>query len=74
MVVVTRKYQVTIPEEVRKGLSIKIGDKVVFVKEASSSYRLMTIEELAKEGCELCRDIKETVREVRKGLARRIRG
>ena len=32
MVVVTRKYQVTIPKEVRKGLGIKAGDEIVFVK------------------------------------------
>jgi len=34
MVVVTRKYQVTIPKEVREELKIKVGDNMVFVKEA----------------------------------------
>jgi len=32
-VTVTRKYQVTIPESVRKKLSVKIGDKLVVKSE-----------------------------------------
>ena len=33
MVSVTRKYQVTIPREVREDLKIQAKDKVVFIKD-----------------------------------------
>lgn len=32
MSVVTRRFQVTIPKEVRELLSLKVGDMIVFVK------------------------------------------
>lgn len=35
---VTAKFQVTIPEDVRKSLEIKIGDTVVFVEENTRIY------------------------------------
>lgn len=71
--VVTRKYQVTIPEDVREDLGIKIGDEVVFVKDKDGSYRLMTVDELTREGCKICKDIEKTIRESRKGLGKGIR-
>jgi AbrB family looped-hinge helix DNA binding protein len=70
MVVVTRKYQVTIPEEVREDLGIGVGDEIVFVKGADGKYRLMTVDELTREGCELCKDIEETIKESRKGFGK----
>jgi len=46
MVSVTKKYQVTIPKEVREDLKIRQGDKVVFVKEKEGKWVLMTVDEL----------------------------
>ncbi len=72
MVVVTRKYQVTIPRRVRKDLKIKIGDNVVFLKEADGGYRLVRVENFVREFCEGCKDIGQTIEEVRKGLGKGI--
>ena len=40
---VTAKFQVTIPEEVRKLLSIRIGDNIAFVKENGKVYLVTNI-------------------------------
>lgn len=69
MVTITRKYQVTIPKPVRKDLKLKIGEKVVFIK-SGEGYKLMKASEIIEEGAELCKDIEETVEEMRKGLAK----
>jgi len=71
MPVVTKKYQVTIPKEVREALGIKAGDDVVFVREGNR-YVLMKLTDLLKELSEITKDIDETVEEVRQGLARGI--
>lgn len=72
MVVLTRKYQVTLPQRVREDIGVKIGDEVIFVKERDGSYRVTTKDELIEESCELCKDIEETVEESRKGLGKGI--
>ncbi len=38
MVKVTRKYQVTIPKEVRDELGIKLGDEIEFVKNEKGEF------------------------------------
>jgi len=71
MVVVTRKYQVTIPQKVRGELKIRVGDDVVFVREADG-YRLVRVEDFAREFCEGCKDIGRTIEETRKGIGKGI--
>ncbi|WP_246112353.1 AbrB/MazE/SpoVT family DNA-binding domain-containing protein [Thermococcus aciditolerans] len=71
MPVVTKKYQVTIPKEVREALGIKAGDEVVFVR-TREGYVIKPLDEFLKEMAELTADIEETVEEVRQGLARGI--
>ena len=71
MPVVTKKYQVTIPKEVREALGIRAGDEVVFVREGDR-YVLMRLTDLLKELSEMTKNIDETVKEVRQGLARGI--
>ncbi|WP_297469338.1 AbrB/MazE/SpoVT family DNA-binding domain-containing protein [Thermococcus sp.] len=71
MPVVTKKYQVTIPKDVREALGIKAGDEVVFVREGNR-YVLMKLTDLLKELSDVTRDIDETVEEVKQGLARGI--
>ena len=44
MVKVTRKYQVTIPKEVREELGIKIGDEVEFVKNERGEFVIKKLE------------------------------
>ena len=71
MPVVTKKYQVTIPKDVREALGIKAGDEVVFVREGNR-YVLMKLTDLLRELSDVTRDIDETVEEVKQGLARGI--
>ncbi len=71
MPVVTKKYQVTIPKDVREALGIKAGDEVVFVR-TREGYVIKPLDEFLKEMAELTGDIEETVDEVRQGLARGI--
>lgn len=44
MVKVTRKYQVTIPKEVREELGIKIGDEVEFVRNERGEFVIKKLE------------------------------
>ncbi|WP_367182645.1 AbrB/MazE/SpoVT family DNA-binding domain-containing protein [Thermococcus sp.] len=71
MPVVTKKYQVTIPKEVREALGIKAGDKVVFVR-TKEGYVIKPLDDFLREMAEIMKDVDETVEEVRKGLARGI--
>jgi len=71
MPVVTKKYQVTIPKEVREALGIKAGDKVVFVR-TKEGYMIKPLDDFLREMAEIMKDVDETVEEVRKGLARGI--
>jgi len=71
MVVVTRKYQVTIPQRVRGELGIRVGDDVVFVRE-DDGYRLVRVEDFVREFCEGCKDIGRTIEETRKGIGKGI--
>lgn len=68
MVSVTKKYQVTIPKEVREDLNIHQGDKVVFIKEKDGNWVLMTVDELTNRMVESSNDIEETIDESRKGF------
>lgn len=47
MVSVTKKFQVTIPKDVREDMNIQSGDKVVFVKNNAGEWVLMTVKTLA---------------------------
>ena len=71
MPVVTKKYQVTIPKEVREALGIKAGDKVVFVR-TKEGYVIKPLDDFLREMAEIMKDVDETVEEVRQGLAKGI--
>ncbi|WP_297073672.1 AbrB/MazE/SpoVT family DNA-binding domain-containing protein, partial [Thermococcus sp.] len=71
MPIVTKKYQVTIPKDVREALGIKAGDEVVFVREGNR-YVLMKLTDLLKELSEVTMDIEDTIEEVKRGLSRGI--
>jgi len=72
MVTVTRKYQVTIPKEVREALGIRAGDEVVFVK-TKEGYVIKRLEDFVREMADLAKDIDETVDEMREGLSEMFR-
>ncbi|MDN5321198.1 MAG: hypothetical protein PWP49_1618 [Thermococcaceae archaeon] len=69
MVSVTRKYQVTIPKEVREALGIKAGDEIVFIR-TKEGYVIKRLEDFVKEMAELSRDIEETVKEMKEGMSK----
>ena len=73
MVSVTKKYQVTIPKEVREDLNIQQGDKVVFVKDKEEKWILMTVQELTDKMVEASSDIEETIEESRKGFEKGVK-
>jgi len=73
VVSVTKKYQVTIPKEVREDLGINAGDKVVFVKTKEGKWVLMTVEELTDKMVEASKDIEETIKESREGFKRGVK-
>lgn len=73
MVSVTKKYQVTIPKEVREDLNIHQGDKVVFVKDKEEKWILMTVQELTDKMVEASSDIEETIEESRKGFEKGVK-
>lgn len=68
MVSVTKKYQVTIPKEVRNDLEIHSGDKVVFVKNKEGNWILMTVQELTDKIIGSSEDIDETIKESMEGF------
>lgn len=67
MVSVTKKFQITIPLEVRKDLNIQQGDKVVFIKDNENKWVLMTVEELTDKMVDAAQDINVTIAESKKG-------
>ncbi|AGK61674.1 looped-hinge helix DNA binding domain, AbrB family [Archaeoglobus sulfaticallidus PM70-1] len=67
MVLVTRKYQITIPKRVREELNIKAGDEVVFIK-TEDGYKIVRADDVIKEGVEIFKDIDETIEEMKAGL------
>lgn len=68
MVSVTKKFQVTIPKEVREDLNIHSGDKIVFVKNKEGSWVLMTVRDLTDRMIASSADMNETVEESRKSF------
>lgn len=69
MVSVTRKYQVTIPKQIREDLGIKAGDDVVFLK-TEDGYRIKRADDIIRQGVELFKNVDETVKELKKGLGK----
>lgn len=67
MVLVTKKYQVTLPQKVREDLNIEAGNEVAFLK-TGDGYKIVKADDVIEEGLELFKDIDETVEEVRSGF------
>lgn len=70
MVNVTKKYQVTIPREVREDLNIQQGDKVVFVKNKEGNWIMMTVNDLNSKMISTSADIDQTIKESHEGFKR----
>lgn len=69
MVSVTRKYQVTIPKQIREDLGIKAGDDVVFLK-TEDGYRIIRADDIIIKGVEIFKNVDETVKEIKEGLGK----
>lgn len=71
MVLVTKKYQITLPRKVREDLNIRAGEEVVFLK-TRDGYKIVRAADVIEEGLELFKDVDETVEEMRSGLGEEI--
>jgi AbrB family looped-hinge helix DNA binding protein len=69
MVLVTKKYQVTIPKQIREALGIKAGDKVVFLK-MDDGYKITRAKDIIKAGIDIFEDVDVTVKETKEGLGK----
>ena len=67
MVIVSSKYQITLPAEIRKKLHITAGDELVFIEENGKIY-MMKLEDLQEEVLDSFSDLEETEKEFRKGF------
>jgi AbrB family looped-hinge helix DNA binding protein len=67
MVIVSSKYQITLPAEIRKKLHITTGDELVFVEENRKIF-VMKLENLREEVLDSFSDLEETEKEFRKGF------
>jgi len=68
MVNVTKKYQVTIPREVREDLKINQGDRVIFVKNGEGNWVIMTVDDLNSRMIESSSDITENIKDPHKNF------
>jgi len=67
---VTSKYQVTVPEAVRKRLGIQKGDRVAFV-ETEAGFIIARAERLVDWLADTMKDVSATVEESRRGFRKR---
>ena len=56
MGIVTRKYQITIPKEVRESLNIKVGDRVEIVRNERGEFVLRKVNEDAEKYLRVLRE------------------
>ncbi len=75
MGIVTRKYQITIPPEVRKSLNIRIGDRVEIVRNERGEFVLKKVEENVDEYIRVLEDAagalkmdREKLKEIQKAI------
>jgi AbrB family looped-hinge helix DNA binding protein len=75
MGIVTRKYQITIPAEVRKSLNIRIGDRVEIVRNERGEFVLKKVERDVDEYIKVLEDAagalkmdKEKLKEIQEAI------
>jgi|Deesub1362A_J573_1020465.scaffolds.fasta_scaffold00753_13 AbrB family looped-hinge helix DNA binding protein len=75
MGIVTRKYQITIPTEVRKSLNIRIGDRVEIVRNERGEFVLKKVERNVDEYIQVLEDAagalkmdKEKLKEIQEAI------
>jgi antitoxin PrlF len=67
MPTVSRKYQITLPRELRSKLQLNAGDEVIFIEEDGKFY-IKKFKDLADEVLDSFKDLNETERDFRKGF------
>ncbi len=67
MPTVSRKYQITLPDDLLQRLNIKAGDEVIFVEE-NGKFFIVKMDDLRKEVLDSFEDLEETERDFRKGF------
>ncbi len=74
---ITRNYQITLPKDVRKIISLKEGDEVMFIVEDDKVNIMKVEDDIIKKTAGIWKDMKETgaeyQRRIRKESEKRLR-
>ena len=68
---VTRRFQITIPEDWRRKYRVKEGDKLVSFENERGQLVVMTLEQALDKWEENTRDLGGTIKEFREGFKKR---
>jgi len=69
---VTKKYQVTIPKNVREHIGIEAGERIAFVK-TEDGYKIVKLDKFIEENTKILEDIDKTIEEMKEAMGRKIR-
>ena len=74
---ITRNYQITLPRDIRKIISVKEGDEIMFIVEDNRINLMKVEDDIIKKTAGIWGDIGETGQEyqkrVRKGWSKRLK-
>ncbi len=68
---VTRRFQITIPEDWRKRHKVKVGDKLVSFENEKGQLVIMTLEQALDKWEENTVDLAASIEEFREGFKKR---
>lgn len=68
---VTRRFQITLPENWRKRYKVKEGDKLLSFENAQGQLVIMTLNQALNIWEENTRDLDKTIKEFREGFRKR---
>ncbi|MFH1773521.1 MAG: AbrB/MazE/SpoVT family DNA-binding domain-containing protein [Methanobacteriota archaeon] len=68
---VTRRFQITIPEDWRKKYRVKEGDKLISFENERGQLVVVTLEQALDKWEENTRDLGSTIKEFREGFKKR---
>lgn len=71
--IITRRFQITLPEEWREKKKIKEGDKIITFENKEGQLVIMTLKDALDKWEENTRDLQQTIKETREGFRKRER-
>jgi len=74
---ITRNYQITLPKDIRRIISVKEGDEIMFIVDGDKVNFMKAKDDIIKRTAGIWKDMKETgteyQRRIRKGWSKRIK-